>query len=243
MPLNMNSERPSRADRRKWRRTLAFGRTGCNETPGRFPASECPSAGQQKARARSQDLQEQQEHRDAVQGGEEPAPRVSWRKRVDCSTSSPAHTARQHVRSEGEDLHDRAGTAEGRRRSPCTEDYGSEQQHDHQAPDRARPGKDCPRKVAGELAVRSAGEHRGRGEKSRKSPAEPERQCERAEREAEVHSRCLPDPQESPLARFFSFSTRVVRFSRRIFAAWFLLPPERSSASLIRRSSSSASAA
>src|SRR3954466_1475437 len=208
-----------------------------------FTASECPSAGQQKARARSQNLQEQEEHRDAVQGGEAPASRVTWRERVDGPTGSPAHTAGQHVRSDGEDLHDRAGSAEGGRRSPCTEDYGSEQQHDHQAPDTARPREDSSRKIAGELAVRSAGEHRGGGEKSRKSPAEPERQCEGAEREAEVHSRCLPDPQESPLARFFSFSTRVVRFSRRIFAAWFLLPPERSSASLIRRSSSSASAA
>ncbi|MFL5377525.1 MAG: hypothetical protein ACJ787_06380, partial [Myxococcales bacterium] len=104
-----------------------------------FTASECPSAGQQKARARSQNLQEQEEHRDAVQGGEAPAPKVTWRERVDRSTSGTARTARQHVRSEGEDLHDRAGSAKGRRRSRCTEDYGSEQQHDHQAPDSARP--------------------------------------------------------------------------------------------------------
>src|SRR3954470_8500360 len=38
-----------------------------------FTASECPSAGQQKGRARSQNLQEQEEHRDAVQGAEAPA--------------------------------------------------------------------------------------------------------------------------------------------------------------------------
>src|SRR5438067_1294158 len=44
-------------------------------------------------------------------------------------------------------------------------------------------------------------------------------------------------------ARCVSFSTSVVRLSLRILAAWFLLPPERSSASSTRRSSRSARAA
>src|SRR3954466_10892514 len=76
-----------------------------------FTASECPSAGQQKARARSQDLQEQEEHRDAVQGGEAPAPRVPWREGVDTAVRAAPRAPSQGAHDHGATLQKHADEA------------------------------------------------------------------------------------------------------------------------------------
>src|SRR5256885_11185450 len=89
MPLNMNSGRPS-VPREKWPRTLASGRNGRNEPwPATF-TERMPVSWPGPGRRPQPRLQDEHGHREAVQGGEAPAPRVAGREGVDTAASGLA---------------------------------------------------------------------------------------------------------------------------------------------------------